>query len=273
MHVYISVGCSESCLQDVCVEPNECSLIAGQDACNSSKCILLCQNTSPSKLLTVTEGSQNCDEGQFNISLPTSMLELAEIFEAGFYIIDHLQFCSHVCIDTIQLHTVATSSINESNDNLLEFHVYKRYEDDLFYYYEEVFSFNVSLTLTDDTLEATPIYPENDPLCLQGGEYLGFTIRGNLKINSTSARLPPFHGVHVFDRPPIFQCSSASTTLKVGQTGSISVRVPVVLIQFGKCTTEKASHFYYSRSYGMNIHMYIPIYIINNNNEQLLTAL
>ena len=113
--------------------------------------------------------------------------------------------------------------------------MYKRYERDFqrVVLYIEQFSFNVSLKLKNDIWEATPINPRNAPLCVQGGEYLGFTVRGNLRINGTSEDINPAYGVLSFERAPFNECSGVNTLET--ENRFISPRFPVMDIQyFGK---------------------------------------
>lgn len=246
----IHTGCSDACLDDFCSArlSGECSYVLSQEgACNSSECsnaILRCQRADTT-LFTITDASEKCDDGEFNIDPPMTDTDMA--FGAGFYIIQFLRFCKNRCIKYIQLHAVEVSdSLNA--DNLLEFHIYKRYENNLLklYVYVEQFSFNVRLKQGEDDWEAAPVNSKDGTLCVERGDYLGFSIRGDLQINSTSDQLGPVDGVRTFSEPPISQCSSTNTTLEMDQIGMISNRLPVMVIQYiGKCLQIILFYFMY----------------------------
>ena len=105
--------------------------------------------------------------------------------QLGFVIIQNLRFCVEQCIERILLRS--TNPMGDTSlKNALEFYILKRYMNNrgpINLFVLET-SFNVTLEHKADwnAFVATPVNPNNNPMCVSPGDYLGLNLREDIGI-------------------------------------------------------------------------------------------
>ncbi len=206
--IFVATECI-SCLGSICGEipPKGCKIRLTSEV-NIAK---LCSNNQCNT--TLTDSIVECDSnGTRLLHLDNREVQVCSEFAStspvgrtvpvspGFYIFEHIRFCTNQCVDKVMIRTSSSSS--PSSVNPIQFHVYKRYRpsvapnamaDNNYFVEQRTFDVTLSYNKALTVYEGIPIGP---PVCFNRGDYFGITLNEDIGLLANTLILPT-EGVHV----------------------------------------------------------------------------
>ncbi len=225
----------EGCVVKIADEVTLNKRCADDAQCNTLIGIFECTNTSERFLPRNTgSNSQGCLEDTAATGTPEEVG-----VTPGFYIIEGSRFCTSQCIDRLLLRSDDPTVPGTANP--IQFHVYKRYVPtntssavSESQYFVEQQTFNVTLRYRS-TLAMFEATPTGASVCVETGDYIGFTlseglqILGNTSVSSTSrsyfesnrTQCTGIPSSRVFDVNPVGQSNVVPLIIVENSTGNL----------------------------------------------------